>query len=318
MKIFSLTDLRRFVTQTPTLLTIAVGLGFVIYQQAAGPLPIAVQLIFCGFLLVFAGIPHGALDHLVEQERATRLGKRFSLLKFLAKYLLTMGVYAGAWLLAPVPCLLVFLLISAWHFGETDLETAPETPYGSLARLSAGGFVLAFILLTHADETTPILSRIVQADNLAMAVWAGAVSRLGAILRGWATLTLVLTMLAYGQRPALIDGWRLARLLVVVWLTYYLPLLPAFMLYFGGWHALSSFRSLRDYLPVNTKNPTEAAWQVWQQSLPLTGVAFGFLGICAVGWYYTAPNLDPIPILFILLSLITLPHIGVMHTMHTK
>lgn len=311
-------NLRRLVLQTPTLLTIAVGLVFVVYQQIIGPLPMVVQFMFCGSLLVVAGIPHGALDHLVERERAARLGQSFSLLGFLAKYLFTMGVYAGAWLLAPVPCLLVFLLISAWHFGETDLDTAPETAYWSLARLSAGGFVLAFILLTHAAETTPILTRIVQNNELATSVWQGIIVQTGAVLRGWATLTLVLMMLAFGQRPALVDGWRMARLLAIVGLTYYLPLLPAFMLYFGGWHALSSFNTLRDYLPMNTTDLAKSAWQVWQQSLPLTGIAFGFLGICAVGWHYAAPNLDPLPILFILLSLITLPHIGVMHTINTN
>lgn len=318
MTVLSFADLRRLVIQTPTLMTIAVGLGLVFYQRTVGPLPMAVQLIFCGFLLVVSGIPHGALDHLVERERAARLGESFSLLRFLIKYLFTMGVYAGAWLLAPVPCLLVFLLISAWHFGETDLDNAPQTPYWSLARLLSGGFVLAFILITHAVETTPILTRIVQEDKVAMLIWQGIVGQSGAVLRGWATLTLVLMMMAYGQRPAWLDGWRLARLLTVVAITYYLPLLPAFMLYFGGWHALSSFRSLRDYLPKNTTNPAEAAWRVWQQSLPLTGVAFGFLGFFAIGWLYVIPDLDPLPILFILLSLITLPHISVMHTMKAK
>ncbi len=316
MTVFSLPDLRRIVVRTPTLLTIAVGLAFIAYQRLVGPLPMVVQVTFCGFLLVIAGIPHGALDHLVERERATRLGKSFSLFRFLVKYLFTMGVYAGAWILAPVPCLLVFLLISAWHFGETDLNNVPQTAYWSLARLLSGGFVLAFILLTHAAETTPILARIVQEDTLATVIWRALVAESRAMLRGWATLTLVLVMLAYSQRPALVDGWRMARLVALVSITYYLPLLPAFMLYFGGWHALSSFNTLRDYLPLNTKNPAEAVWQVWLQSLPLTGIAFGFLGVCAVGWYYAAPTLDPLPILFILLSLITLPHISVMHTVN--
>jgi beta-carotene 15,15'-dioxygenase len=309
--------LRRLVVQTPTLLTIIAGVILAGYQHFVGPLPLLFQLIFCGFLLLVAGIPHGALDHLVEQERANRLGKQFLLGQFLAKYLLTMGVYAGAWLLAPVPCLLVFLLISAWHFGETDLANAPETPYWSLARLSAGGFVLAFILLTHADETTPILFRIVQADELAVSFWQGLVLRSGAILRGWGTLVVVLTMLAYGQRASAIDGWRLARLLIIIGLTYFLPLLPAFMLYFGGWHALSSFHSLRHYLPVNAPTPTQAALHVWKQSLPLTGVAFGFLAVFLIVLTELAPSFDYLPILFIFLSLITLPHINVMHAVNS-
>jgi len=314
MSIFPIAHLRRSVVQTPTILTIAAGLLLGGYQFLTGALPMSIQLVFSGLLLLATGIPHGALDHLVERERALRLGELFSLPTFLVKYIATMGVYAVAWLLAPVPCLLVFLSVSAWHFGETDLQNAPNTPYWSLARLSAGGFVLAFILLTHATETTPILVQIVQADDLTLSVWRGMVERSGVLLRGWATLTLVLTMLAYAQRPITIDGWRMIRLLVIIGLTFYLPLLPAFMLYFGGWHALSSFHLIQNYLPATTKNATEAAWSVWQKSLPLTGVAFGVLGICATTWYYVSPNFDPLPILFILLSLITLPHIEVMHS----
>ena len=318
MSIFSVAHLRRSVVQTPTLLTITAGLLLGGYQFLTGTLPMMVQLVFSGLLLLVAGIPHGALDHLVERERALRLGESFSLSVFLVKYIVMMGIYAVAWLLVPVPCLLVFLSVSAWHFGETDLQNAPHTPYWSLARLSAGGFVLAFMLLTHAAETTPILAQIVQADDLALLIWRGMVEQSGVVLRGWATLTLVLTMLAYAHCPIAIDGWRMSRLVAIIGLAFYLPLLPAFMLYFGGWHALSSFHLIQNYLPAGAKNPTEAAWNVWKQSLPLTGVAFGVLGLCAVAWYYTTPGFDPLPILFILLSLITLPHISVMYSITKK
>lgn len=318
MSIISFANLRLYVLKTPTLLTIIAGLLLSGYQAITGTIPIVVQLIFSGLLLGVAGIPHGALDHLMERERTAQRGELFSLPGFLVKYVVTMAIYAVAWLVAPVSCLLVFLAISAWHFGETDLQNAPPTPYWSLARLTAGGFVLAFILLTHPAETTPILTRLVQADELTLLAWQAMVERTAPVLRGWATLTLVLTMLAYGQHPIAMDGWRITRLLIIIGLAFYLPLLPAFMLYFGGWHALSSFYLIQNYLPVGAKNTTEAAWRVWQQSLPLTGAAFGFLGLCAIVWYYLTPNFDPLPILFILLSLITLPHISVMYSANKK
>lgn len=306
------------ILKTPTLLTILIGFLLIAFQFLTGSLPFSVQLSFCGFMLVVAGIPHGALDHLVERERAIRHNKPFSLPEFIAKYLFTMGIYATAWLLAPVPCLLVFLLISAWHFGETDLNNAPETTYWSLARLSAGGFVLAFILLTHPAETSPILSRIVQGDEQVLAIWQFIVDRAGSVLRGWATLIVILIMLAYGNRPIRLQGWRIGRLLLILGLAFYLPLLPSFMLYFGGWHALSSFHTLQAYLPANTTTPGQAIWKIWQQSLPLTLISIFFLGIYALIWAFVYPALDPLPSLFIFLSLITLPHIGVMHGIYKE
>lgn len=313
MPTISFARLHRYVLKTPTLLTIVVGLLLSGYQAITGTIPLIIQLIFSGLLLAVAGIPHGALDHLMERQLTVQRGEPFSLSRFLAKYLVTMAIYAVAWLFAPVVCLVVFLAISAWHFGETDLQNAPPTPYWSLARLSAGGFVLAFILLTHPAETTPILGKIVQADELALLVWQSAVEQAGSVLRGWGTLTFVLMMLAYGQRPMPIDGWRMARLSIILGLAFYLPLLPAFMLYFGGWHALSSFHLIQNYLPVETKNSAAASWKVWQQALPLTGVAFVFLALFVSIQQLSGVNLDLIPVFFILLSLITLPHISIMH-----
>ncbi len=300
------------VQQTPTYLTIIAGLLLVSYQYWAGPLPFTAQLVFCAGLLLVAGIPHGALDHLIEQEHSTRKNQPFSMPAFLVKYLLMIAVYGTGWLMFPVVSLVLFLLISAWHFGETDLENTPDNTYWLLTRLVEGGLVLAFILLTHAAETTPILARIVQYDAHTMEFWHRAASQSGELLRGWATLLIVLVMLAFGQYPMHINGWRLGRLGVILLLTYCLPLLPAFMLYFGGWHALSSFGTIRSYLQQST-GTRGSIWKLWRKSMPLTIIAFGFLLVCTGVWYSYATYLDPIPCLFILLSLITLPHIQVMH-----
>lgn len=307
--------IRRYVQRVPTSLTIAVGLLLVAYQQWVGPLPTGVQVVFCVGLLLVAGIPHGALDHFIEQEWSDRRERPFSMLRFVAKYLLMVAVYGVGWLLFPVLSLVLFLLISAWHFGETDIENAPAEAYWSLTRFVAGGFVLAFILLTHSAETTPILGRIVQNDTLTMRFWHGTVSQAGTMLRGWATLTVVLAMLASGQQSIRVDGWRLVRLGTVISLTYLLPLLPAFMLYFGGWHALCSFNTIRAYLR-QPAGGVRSVWNLWRQSMPLTVVSFGFLGICAGVWYAFMPTFDPMPVLFILLSTITLPHIQVMYRLN--
>ncbi|GAB2526706.1 Brp/Blh family beta-carotene 15,15'-dioxygenase [Spirosoma aerophilum] len=311
----TLKRLGQSIERTPTYLTILAGTLLVSYEHWIGPLSVTAQLIFCGSLLLVVGIPHGALDHLIEEERISQQAKPFSLARFLAKYIVMIVLYGLAWLFFPVLCLCIFLLISAWHFGETDLEHAPDDIYWSFTRLIAGGFVLGFILLAHATEVTPILARIVQDDPKTMTLWAIAVNKSGALLRGWATLGIVLTMLSLGHRPTLINGWRLVRLGTVLLLTYSLPLLPAFMLYFGGWHSLSSFGLIQSYLH-RSAHPARSIWKLWQQSIPFTVLAFGFLLAGAGIWNRYMPYFDPLPYLFILLSTITLPHIQVMRQLN--
>lgn len=305
-----------YINRTPTCLTIGAGLLLAGYQYWVGPLSLWAELFFCIGLLLTTGIPHGALDHLIEQERSLRRSQSFSLPRFIVRYVAMIALYGLGWVFFPVLSLILFLLISAWHFGETDLEHAPDNIYWSLTRLVAGSFVLAFLLLTHAHEVTPIIARIVQNDALSLQLWQAAVSQTGGILRGWLTLLLVLSMLAFGHQPMAVNGWRLGRLALVLALTYCLPLLPAFMLYFGGWHSLSSFGTIKSYLQKR-QHSQQSVWKIWWKSVPLTLLAVGFLLAGAGVWYSYTPFLDPLPYLFILLSTITLPHIQVMHQVNT-
>lgn len=102
-------------------------------------------------------------------------------------------------MVAPTLSLVVFLFISAWHFGETDLPNAPKTLYWSIVRLLLGGFILAFILLTHAPDATPIILRLVRGNVVAVQVWQWLCEHAGLVLRAWFTQVLVLSMLASEQ-----------------------------------------------------------------------------------------------------------------------
>jgi len=101
--------------------------------------------------LVAIGIPHGAVDHLLETKRwEPRVAPAF-----IARYLSIAGLMGGIWYFTPTFALLLFLLYSAWHFGQAD---------GKLWRLSNtisllwGASLLFYLLGTHQEETNIILS----------------------------------------------------------------------------------------------------------------------------------------------------------------
>ena len=80
--------------------------------------PIHVQYILglvlgIGFVLI--GLPHGALDHKV-------MDKKIWSPDFLSIYIGIMGLVALGWIVSPAISLFVFLLFSAWHFGETEFR----------------------------------------------------------------------------------------------------------------------------------------------------------------------------------------------------
>ncbi len=69
--------------------------------------------------LIFPGIPHGAVDHWVAFGADFQWRKLGS---FVLRYISLMAAVALLWFIQPWLGLLLFLLYSAWHFGETDLR----------------------------------------------------------------------------------------------------------------------------------------------------------------------------------------------------
>ncbi len=305
-------------TWSPTSLSIAIGSVLLSLYWGMGGLPASVSWAFFGLALLIAGIPHGALDHLVDEQTTQQRGRPFRLAVFLAKYLLTMLVYGLLWWWQPALSLLFFLVFSAWHFGETDVDPVPpNAPLWTGLRFLHGGFVLLFLLLGHPAETTPILERISRHDFWLMQGWHTLVKHDSDILLGWGRFLLIGIGLTLQFSPVAVNQWRVARLILLLAICLALPLMPAFALYFGGWHSISAFQSIGQYLRRTSNGPLSVR-QLWLKALPLTGLAL--LGLLAVGggWYWFARDIDPVPAIFIFLSLITLPHLGVMYGMNQQ
>ncbi|MGF7216262.1 Brp/Blh family beta-carotene 15,15'-monooxygenase [Spirosoma lacussanchae] len=300
----------------PASLLIAFGIILTGWQQLVGSIPDWAQWFVFGSLFIGAGIPHGALDHLISRQTALRTGHHFSWFRFLTRYLLLMAAYGLLWVFFPSFSLLLFLAGSAWHFGETDLENVPNTRLWTLTRFAMGGFVIGFILLTHATEVTPILERITYHHAMTLSVWNWAIHSAPQLWPFGVILTGGLFMLAHKQEPVLINWIRLSQMTIVLALGCWLPLLISFALYFGGWHALSSFQSIYIYLKHNQPNRLTAS-QLWIKSLPFTVLSLLGLAIFTGWWYSNAYQQDPLPVLFIFLSIITLPHLYALHGMNT-
>jgi beta-carotene 15,15'-dioxygenase len=266
-------------------------------------------------LILLTGIPHGALDHLIQETTDRKLNRVYNAKLFLLKYLTIMALYALAWYWFSGLSLVIFLTISAWHFGETDLEKAPKDALiWSFTRLIYGFYILAFILLTHLDEVRPIVNRMVENQKSILAFWNFITLNVKQILYllGWSFTTVFIV--AQSEFSIQFDKIRIFRLCLILILSAYLPLLPAFALYFGGWHALCAFDNIHDYL--RDDYPNLSFKRIYFKTLPLTILAITFLGVFL--WYCRAytEHFDPFPILFIFISLITLPHLIIAHQMN--
>ena len=242
--------------------------------------------------MVFPGLPHGALDHCL-------LGSRplagWPLWRFVARYLALMAAVLLLWMLSPWLGLAVFLLSSAWHFGETD--TREWGAFHPATALLQGLALLGYLLTSHPGELAIYLQ---QLGGLSLeGLPDGALSAM-AVLSFAILLAIPLHLEGKARRQAL-GG------LAVPVLGVFLPLLWAFGIYFVAQHSVRGWIHIRERAGMSTAN-------MLGHSAPFTAGALLVLGLLA--WLDRTGTLDIRGMaawLFVFLAAISLPHIVLMH-----
>lgn len=295
-----------------TWLNAIAGIIMFCWQLLAGEIPMGWQIFYCTIMIGGTGIPHGALDHLVARASAEKANKKFTIPRFLLRYVAIIIFYGYCWIAFPGISLLIFLLISAWHFGETDLHAASSTRLWSISRFLWGTVVLFILLLTHQEQTKILVLRITNQSTAAIQT----INFFNTNGIYCALFTIILCagcmLLAHRQSKWNFKISNLINLSIIISLTAILPLLPAFALYFGGWHAIRSFEIIFSFLHKQNHVIAITPLTMWKNAIPMTFLAaVGFVFMAFI-WKGTGLNMDPLPFVFIFLSVITLPHLDVM------
>jgi Brp/Blh family beta-carotene 15,15'-monooxygenase len=250
-----------------------------------------VQILIFSIGLLCVGIPHGALDHLLE---TGNLQFKVSA-AFVAKYLGAGAAYLVLWLAAPNVALLFFLLFSAWHFGEGDMQQfAPRQP-SAIKHLLWGALVLGAIILGHAPEANMLLNNM-GVFQISMDPQLLQLLPIGLLLSaaGWGFAE---------RRPAMV----LSALMLALCIK--LPLITSFGLYFIGQHSLNTWGHLKKGFQADSL-------LLFRKALPFTAGAFTIflfsLAALNAGWF-EAFNGHAVTAFFVFISCISFPHVIAMH-----
>ncbi len=195
---------------------------------------------------LLAGLPHGAVDHLLP---ALRLGRRAP--RLVAVVVAYAATAAAAWALFrlwPGPALVGFVLLSVWHFGWGEVafdDTRAGRPprRDPLAVLATGGSALLLPVVGDPAAVAPVIAVLVPGRSGELPGWLPVVV-VGLVAA--AVLVTVARHLRAGRRLAA------AETLLLLALGLLAPPLVAFGVYFGGWHAV------RHVALLLTEDPTSA------------------------------------------------------------
>lgn len=260
-------------------------------------------------LALATGLPHGATDHVLHAYVARRQGRRPRWLRFFAFYWLLLLAFVGLWLVAPAVSLMIFLLVSAFHFGQSQLlhlGYSERHPLKIAAYLAWGGWLLTTLLYHHHIDAGEILRPVLRDTP---GLWPGFVAVAQPLSHAFLLLVLGLFAFCYFRRRMsarllLVEVLSLATLWALVVTA---PLLVGFIVYFGLWHSLSSMGE--EIKRLQTEHPSFGWKTFYQDAWPFTAISVLGIGLLIGASQWFSEAISPYLLFFIAISALTMPHV---------
>jgi Brp/Blh family beta-carotene 15,15'-monooxygenase len=281
----------------------------ILFSPAAGT-----QISFLILILILFGVPHGALDLYIDQHLQKTDSKQ---VVFLAKYIANILVYASIWYFFPIAALVIFIFITAYHFGEIDWMGKTSTILHKFIYSLLGFAWILFLLTKNIHFALDIFLTMGRST-----IQKEGLIQLAAKIYPYTLLIIVAIYLmlfffkSYFFEKNTSYYYSLLQTALLVVFVLYMPLWISFTFYFGFWHSLLSFDKIRISFAI-PNNFT--GWKgLLLKAAPFSIMAwFGFAYIT----FLTLNSKDAsgiFTLLFITLSVLALPHLQVFTKLKLK
>lgn len=276
----------------------------------SGSYDVDTLLLCCGGLIALVGIPHGSIDHILFME-----GRTMRPIHFYCLYIATMVGYAIVWYLNPLIALLIFLLLSAYHFGESQLTKvlSENTKFKSTLYLVWGVNILAALVLYNITEVVQIFSQYHDLKPLVGIFNKQIYTNINVL-----TSLFLIGLGIVGIRNKSISMETFLKELYILTLIHIsfilLPVLLGFTLYFIILHSAKVLIEEYNFLDFKIVNLNFKSFIL--KLLPLTVISLlGSLFLTGL-IYFEIICMSYLLLFTILISVITLPHSIVMNSFY--
>ena len=271
-------------------------------------LPEAFEL-FLGFILIFTfGMVHGSNDIMIVDKLSKKTNSTF--FKILSTYLLVVTAAILIFYFIPVLALVLFILFSAYHFGEQHWEEVLSNlslPLQKFFFFCYGLLILYLIFLFKVEEVIKIIYEITSLEL--NDIYASEVTQILFVI-----LFLIIGKAVYKKQIAIKSVLReLFSLLVFAIIFNSSSLIWGFTIYFIFWHSIPSLLDQITFIYGDLKKKSilkyvKAALPYWLVSL--VGIAVLFLIFKDEKHFHS--------LFFAFIAAVTFPHAIVMLKMFSK
>lgn len=283
--------------------------GAVLASLICGPVHPAVAIALIA-LAALVGLPHGALDHALASRHIAHVRGRKGWLLFHAVYVALALGFALALIAYPLPGFALFCVMSAWHFGQSDLlELGRDATWGPLAWLTRGAMILAVSILGHADQAIPFIEILLGQEFSSVATVRLPLTWVSICVCIVHVLVVVRACRRLEHSPGS-TAREIGDVIALATMLWVLDPLLGFGLYFVFWHSFDHARRARAEL--------QSSWK------ELSGTAFAYTFAALAGTLVLALVLANtelwmsstwlIQVLAVLIAAVTLPHMFVVES----
>lgn len=264
------------------------------------------KYLICFLLITTIGVSHGALDNLKGQNLLSNKYKFWKPI-FYFTYITLILIVICSWYLSPTISLIVFLIISSFHFGKEDLEIyiSKKHRYYLLIYFLKGSLIILLPLFFNFNETNLIFNKILFLNNFTLISYS--------FVKYFLLLNLSVQFLIYSylflkksiKKSDLIS--IIFEIFLITFVFYFFNIIVAFTLYFCFMHSLKNIIMLSSELDANILKGIN---NFIKKALTLTIITF----LASFACLLVLSNIEIIEnsvqkIIFIGLASLTLPHI---------
>lgn len=258
------------------------------------------------FLISVIGIPHGAIDHVLFLKKTSK-----TKVYFYSFYLTLFIVFAFSWIYYPLICMAIFMIMSAYHFGQSQLEKYEITNLNKkMIGFSWGLFILSLLVIFNFEEIRQMLLINEEFNNFHLLFNYKLFLTITII----SFVSFLLTGLLYLNSRLLIQ--ELIYLVLIGFTFYTHSLLLGFALFFIFNHSLTVLKS--EYQFLSSFDSDFNLFKFIKALFPFTFISIS--GVFVLYYLKTVGFIDfGLPfILIMIISSLTFPHLVVMESFYTK
>jgi Brp/Blh family beta-carotene 15,15'-monooxygenase len=266
------------------------------------------QTILGFFLILSFGVLHGANDLvLIDQLKSN---KKLDFVKIIGIYVSIVGISVLLFTNIPIVALLLFIIVSSYHFGEqhwNEIIKTNKSLVTSLFQFNYGLLILVILFYFNTKEVIEIIYEITKYTISAEHIEGAVLIALSAFV----ILSIRLYLISTEFKNNLIEQLFYLVVLAVVFKAS--SLIWGFTIYFIFWHSIPS---LNDQLVFLYGSSTWADFKKYFK----TAFIYWFISLIGVfGLYYIAKDMVVFDALFFaFLASITFPHFIVILNMYQK